>query len=134
MTLKPCVFVLGALAAAPSVMAQMGPNLDLSWNTLDGGGGASSGGGFDLHGSIGQPDGAGAMSGGFFDLSGGFWAAGGPACYADCNLSGGLTIADFGCFQAKFAAGNLYADCNQSGSLTIADFGCFQASFAGGCP
>ncbi len=55
-------------------------------------------------------------------------------CYADCNKSGNLTIADFGCFQAAFAAGNLYADCNQSGTLTIADFGCFQAEFAAGCP
>ncbi len=55
-------------------------------------------------------------------------------CYPDCNLSGNLTIADFGCFQAAFAGGNMYADCNQSGTLTIADFGCFQAAFAAGCP
>ncbi len=58
----------------------------------------------------------------------------GPSCYPDCNQSGNLTIADFGCFQGAFAAGNLYADCNASGTLTIADFGCFQASFAAGCP
>jgi uncharacterized membrane protein len=56
------------------------------------------------------------------------------SCYADCNASGSLTIADFGCFQAKFAAGDMYADCNTSGTLTIADFGCFQSSFAAGCP
>ncbi len=55
-------------------------------------------------------------------------------CYPDCNQSGTLTIADFGCFQAAFAAGNMYADCNASGTLTIADFGCFQAAFAAGCP
>jgi hypothetical protein len=55
-------------------------------------------------------------------------------CYPDCNQSGTLTIADFGCFQAAFAAGNMYADCNQSTTLTIADFGCFQAAFAAGCP
>ncbi len=57
-----------------------------------------------------------------------------PACYPDCNGSGTLTIADFGCFQAAFAAGNMYADCNQSTTLTIADFGCFQAAFAAACP
>ncbi len=28
-----------------------------------------------------------------------------PPCYADCNASGTLTIADFGCFQSKFAQG-----------------------------
>ncbi len=56
------------------------------------------------------------------------------ACYPDCNASGTLTIADFGCFQAAFAGGEPYADCNGSQTLTIADFGCFQASFAAGCP
>jgi hypothetical protein len=55
-------------------------------------------------------------------------------CYPDCNGTGTLTIADFGCFQAAFAAGNMYADCNSTGTLTIADFGCFQAAFAAGCP
>ncbi len=55
-------------------------------------------------------------------------------CYADCNTSGTLTIADFGCFQSAFAAGETYADCNNSGTLTIADFGCFQSAFAAGCP
>ncbi len=58
----------------------------------------------------------------------------GTPCYPDCNQSGTLTIADFGCFQAAFAANNMYADCNNSGTLTIADFGCFQAAFAAGCP
>jgi hypothetical protein len=62
-----------------------------------------------------------------------YGARGASVCYPDCNCSGNLTIADFGCFQAAFAAGNLYADCNNTGTLTIADFGCFQASFAGGC-
>jgi hypothetical protein len=60
-------------------------------------------------------------------------------CYPNCNGSytgnqPTLTIADFGCFQSRFAEGHPYADCNQSGGLTIADFGCFQAAFAGGCP
>ncbi len=119
--------------AAPA-RAQMGPNLDLSWNTIDGGGGFSTGGAFELRGTIGQPD-AGLVSGGSIALRGGFWpGAGPPACYPDCNNSGTLTIADFGCFQAAFAAGDPYADCNNSSSLTIADFGCFQSKFAAGCP
>jgi hypothetical protein len=57
----------------------------------------------------------------------------GDSCYPDCNQSGTVTIADFGCFQGAFAGGNMYADCNNSGTLTIADFGCFQGAFAGGC-
>jgi hypothetical protein len=55
-------------------------------------------------------------------------------CYPDCNGVGGLTIADFGCFQTAFVAGDPYADCNGVGGLTIADFGCFQTAFVAGCP
>ncbi len=58
----------------------------------------------------------------------------GVACYPDCNGVGGLTIADFGCFQTAFVAGDPYADCNGVGGLTIADFGCFQTAFVAGCP
>ncbi len=57
-----------------------------------------------------------------------------PACYPDCNGVGGLTIADFACFQTKFVAGDPYADCNGVGGLTIADFACFQTKFVQGCP
>ena len=55
-------------------------------------------------------------------------------CYANCTGGGGLTVADFGCFQTQFAAANAYADCNGDGALTVADFGCFQTRFAAGCP
>ena len=55
-------------------------------------------------------------------------------CYADCNADGALTVADFGCFQTAFVAGNLYADCNGDGLLTVPDFGCFQTRFVAGCP
>ena len=57
-----------------------------------------------------------------------------PLCYPDCNGSGTLNVADFGCFQTKFVAGDPYADCNADGSLTVADFGCFQTRFVAGCP
>ncbi|MFM9996107.1 MAG: FG-GAP repeat domain-containing protein [Phycisphaerales bacterium] len=57
-----------------------------------------------------------------------------PPCYADCNTSGSLTVADFGCFQGKFVLGDPYADCNGSGSLTVGDFGCFQGKYVLGCP
>jgi hypothetical protein len=44
----------------------------IDWFTVDGGGGASSGGSFTLTGTIGQPD-AGKMTGGSYMLEGGFW-------------------------------------------------------------
>jgi hypothetical protein len=55
-------------------------------------------------------------------------------CDADCNRDGLLNLADFGCFQTKFALNDPAADCNRDGLLNLADFGCFQAKFAVGCP
>ncbi len=55
-------------------------------------------------------------------------------CEPDCDLSGTLTIADFGCFQTKFVLHDPYADCNNDLQFTIADFGCFQTKFVQGCP
>jgi hypothetical protein len=53
--------------------AQSGGQFDLSWSTIDGGGGTSSGGQFQLSGTIGQPD-AGVLTGDNFKLEGGFWS------------------------------------------------------------
>lgn len=55
-------------------------------------------------------------------------------CYADCNGDGGLSLADFGCFQTTFVLADPYADCNADGALNVADFGCFQTKFVLGCP
>jgi hypothetical protein len=44
----------------------------LNWFTIDGGGGASSGGQYTIRGTIGQPD-AGAGTGSGYSLAGGFW-------------------------------------------------------------
>ncbi|MFM9996114.1 MAG: DNRLRE domain-containing protein [Phycisphaerales bacterium] len=57
-----------------------------------------------------------------------------PPCYPDCNNSGTLSVADFGCFQGKYVLGDMYADCNASGTLSVADFGCFQGKYVLGCP
>jgi len=55
--------------------AQSGGGYDLTWTTIDSGGGASSGGVYSLGGTIGQPD-ARAMAGGAYALAGGFWGGG----------------------------------------------------------
>jgi hypothetical protein len=75
------VTLLAITAAAAPVKGP--PQFDLSWNTIDGGGGTSTGGSFALSGTIGQPD-AGTMSGGIFSLQGGFWAAGGEPGFITC--------------------------------------------------
>jgi len=62
------------VAVVPLALAQIG--YDLSWWTVDGGGATlSSGGGYRLGGTIGQPD-AGVLAGGGYTLAGGFWRGG----------------------------------------------------------
>ena len=74
-----------ALLASTASTAQ---NYDLSWHTIDGGGGTSTGAGFSLSGTIGQCD-AGAMSGGSFSLVGGFWpAVAGSVCICPGDMNG----------------------------------------------
>lgn len=55
-----------------SVSAQSGGGYDLTWNTIDTGGGASVDGEYTLRGTIGQHD-AAVVSGGAYTLGGGFW-------------------------------------------------------------
>jgi hypothetical protein len=57
----------------PPANAQSGGGYDLSWHTIDGGGGTSTGGVYSVSGTIGQPD-ASTMSGGNYTLQGGFWS------------------------------------------------------------
>jgi hypothetical protein len=65
------------LADGRSLASALGIGFDLSWWTIDGGGGAISGGGYTLDGTLGQPD-ASAMKGGGFALGGGFWPSDRP--------------------------------------------------------
>jgi hypothetical protein len=70
------VTILSSLAAllflAGGVLAWSSAGYDLSWWTVDGGGGTVSGGSYTLAGTIGQPD-AGILTGGDYTLGGGFW-------------------------------------------------------------
>jgi hypothetical protein len=54
---------------------------DLSWSSIDGGGGISSGGQYTVIGTIGQPDAAYSESGSY-ELLGGFWPNE-PLCVVD---------------------------------------------------
>ncbi len=62
--------------AGDGASASLSAGYDLTWNTVDGGGvSLTSGGGYTLSGTAGQPD-AALWSGGGYTLSGGFWHAG----------------------------------------------------------
>jgi hypothetical protein len=71
LTLFVILFALLVITVSLAV-AQSGGGYDLTWSTIDGGGGTTSDGGYTLDGTIGQPD-AEAMSGGGYSLVGGFW-------------------------------------------------------------
>ena len=71
------VALLVLLALSWPVVAQIGDGYDLTWSSIDGGGATfSTGGGYSLGGTIGQPD-AGLLSGRGYTLVGGFWGGAG---------------------------------------------------------
>lgn len=119
-----------------------GPVWDLSWHSVDAGGGFSSasdagGASVTLVGVVGQPDAGPAraeMSAGRFTLVGGLLPGAGRHCPADCDGSGSLEFFDFLCFQDLFARAEPEADCDESGEIDFFDFLCFQNAFAASCP
>ncbi len=79
--LLPLTLVLAiGLLTVSVALAQSGGGYDLSWWTVDGGGGTVGGSEYTLTGTAGQPDAGAALSGGSYTLYGGFWpGAGGGA-------------------------------------------------------
>jgi hypothetical protein len=94
------------LLCASAAQAQSG-GYDLSWNTIDGGGGTSTGGGYTLSGTIGQSD-AGSLSGASCTIKGGFWGSSGvsvPAAAFWTWLSAGALLAALGSSRRRGALG-----------------------------
>ncbi len=127
---------IGLVATQPA-LAQ---SFDLTWHSIDGGGAMfSTGGNFELGGTIGQPD-AGFMTGGNFELSGGFWAGAVPqcACLGDMNSDGNRNGADIAAFVGCVIQGGacLCADVNGMNGVTLADVTVFVADLlaGAGCP
>ncbi len=72
--------LLMALLLTGRALAQPGGGYDLTWHSVDGGGATlSTGGGYALAGTAGQPD-AGALSGGGYTLAGGLWGSRAVEC------------------------------------------------------
>ena len=129
--------LFGTAAVAAFLSSPAAAQLNIPWWTADGGGGLSSGGGLTVEGTIGQADAAASGSG--LNVACGYWTAGNPPCYANCDGSTSspvLTANDFQCFLNQFAAGLPYANCDASTAnpvLTANDFQCFLNAFAAGC-
>lgn len=105
-----------ALVAATAVLAD---DFEIDWWTIDDGGHMfTTGGEFELSGTVGQPDAnAIVMTGGDYELSGGFWPGVEEFCYADLTGDGqvGLNdlaqlLANYGDTGAAYEDGDLDAD------------------------
>ncbi len=139
------VVAIMVTAGAVALGTGGGGDFDLSWNTIDGGGGSSTGGGFELAGTIGQPDAGPVMTGGKFVLRGGFWAVASTEepptpCEGDANgdgtvdpLDSGYVLARFGCPVGTGDPGCDAADQNGDGAVDPLDSGFVLARF-GPCP
>lgn len=72
--MKNAFIIFAALTAMLLPAGALAQNYTISWYKVSGGGGASTGGTYQVSGTIGQPDASGAMTGGNYSLTGGFWA------------------------------------------------------------
>jgi hypothetical protein len=116
---------------------------ELDWYTFDGGGIMwSTGGAYQLSGTIGQPD-TGVMAGGSYTISGGFWAPTGDRCspcLGDLTSDGFRNVTDFTLFAGAYGSRqgdpdyNPCADLNGNGFINVSDFTLFAAVFGVPCP
>ena len=66
--------VIASAGAGRAALAQSGGGFDLSWNVVSGGGSPMASSGFQLNGTVGQPEvNAGLMTGGSHQVGPGFW-------------------------------------------------------------
>ena len=104
----------------------------IPWYTIDSGGGTSSGGSYQLTGTIGQPD-AGFHDEAPYELLGGFWV-GGPLCIV--NLEHFATFASYWldgpCNESNNWCGG--ADLNQLNDVDIVDLGILASEWLNICP
>ena len=124
--------ILASLALAFPAFGQY----SITWYTIDGGGGTSSGGSYTLSGTIGQPDAGPSLSGGTFTLTGGYWAGAGETpnpCPGDYNDDGGVDGDDVIAFFADWDMGIINADLTNDGGVDGDDVIFFFERWDSGC-
>jgi hypothetical protein len=99
---------------------------EISWSTVDGGGGRSTGEQYVLTGSMGQQDAVYSM-GGSYEFLGGFWP-GGPLCFVD--------FPDFTIFAEYWLqiGSRLPSDLDNDGDVDFLDLKLFIDEWLCECP
>lgn len=122
-------------------IASAGPQYAIDWHTVDGGGGTSAGGSYELSGTIGQHDASKAalFVGGSYELTGGFWVVTQVCfCPGDMNGDGVINALDVQKFVAcLLSAGSCAcADLNRADGVNLDDLTDFVADLlnAAECP
>lgn len=89
-TVLPTIFLCLCTTLAASVV--VGPaDYEVSWSTIDGGTATMAGGGFQVTGTVGQPESGVAMTGGAFGVTGGYWSHGADqTCPQDVSGDDGI--------------------------------------------
>jgi hypothetical protein len=135
------ITITGAAACLLAVTRGFG-QFEIDWHTLDGGGATfSTGGSYQIGGTIGQPDAQAppVMAGASFELMGGFWVVANVCyCPGDMNSDGvknGLDVQKFiGCV---ISGGNCTcADVDAANGVNIDDVAVFVDDLltGSGCP
>jgi hypothetical protein len=96
----------------------------IDWQTIDAGGGRSTGGPYVLTGTIGQPD-ADWAEGGAYEVLGGFWP-GGPLCFVE--------FGDFALFADMWLTADLTADLDNDNDIDFGDLKYLTEFWLSGCP
>ena len=124
----PMILMLLLTASASAV------DFDISWYTLNGGGGYSSNATFELAGTIGQPD-AAAMNGAGFAIQGGFWAGVPAPCAGDATGDGKVDLSDLALLLSQFGevGGTFGGDLDNDGDVDLSDLALLLTRFGEIC-
>ena len=113
----------------------------IDWWTIDSGGEMwTTGGTYELSGTIGQPDAGAVMTGGTFELVGGFWpgAAADEFCFGDLNYDGFVNLSDLAQLLGSYgtSSGAVYedGDLDGDGDVDLADLAALLSVYGDTCP
>ena len=133
--IEPRLALMLAMLMSFSAIAETGTEYEMTRHSFDGGGVMrSTGGSFELSGTLGQPD-AGVVAGGAFELTGGFWFAIPPG---DVGGDGVVNLSDHRKLVECLAGPDTpvnddcrILDVDGSGAIDMRDVAVVQRSFTG---